>query len=256
MIASEIYNEALITVTFTEGKAKKDKTDLETTTAFYTAQLQAAENVLAVKGAELNTALTAYTNAQTSLRAAYRTGIGLANAISVLASKHTAKNTAAKNKITAQDNVTKARNLLQTNIDTYTNASKISTSKWVSSKDAAAAAKIAMDNAKKAMDGAGSAATPQVGSASGIVRTITNVVDILTGAGSGIGARSGTGAGSGIGASSGSLTCGSLGYKGNGIRLYTRIECENTLQGKYSANGECTKKQGGSWSWDCRYLNN
>jgi hypothetical protein len=38
------------------------------------------------------------------------------------------------------------------------------------------------------------------------------------------------------------------------IRLYTQDEC-NTLGGNFYANGECIKKGGGSWSWDCRTLN-
>jgi hypothetical protein len=38
------------------------------------------------------------------------------------------------------------------------------------------------------------------------------------------------------------------------IRIYTQAEC-NKMQGNWHANGECTKKEGGSWSWDCRDLN-
>jgi hypothetical protein len=38
------------------------------------------------------------------------------------------------------------------------------------------------------------------------------------------------------------------------LRLYTREECD-LLDGNFSSNGECTKKTGGSWSWDCRNLN-
>ena len=38
------------------------------------------------------------------------------------------------------------------------------------------------------------------------------------------------------------------------IRIYTRPECDK-MQGNWHANGECTKKEGGSWSWDCRDLN-
>ena len=39
-----------------------------------------------------------------------------------------------------------------------------------------------------------------------------------------------------------------------GIRLYSQAEC-NQLGGNWHGNGECTKRTGGSWSWDCRGLN-
>jgi hypothetical protein len=39
------------------------------------------------------------------------------------------------------------------------------------------------------------------------------------------------------------------------MRIYTRNECEGTLNGDWHGNGECTKKGGGSYSWDCRNLN-
>ena len=49
--------------------------------------------------------------------------------------------------------------------------------------------------------------------------------------------------------------CGTLGRSevrgGATIRVYTRAECD-TLGGTFSANGECSKKTGGSFSWDCR----
>lgn len=48
--------------------------------------------------------------------------------------------------------------------------------------------------------------------------------------------------------------CGDLGKlsaDGN-IRIYTREECEQKLNGIFHASGECTKKDGGSYSWDCR----
>ena len=142
-------------------------------------------------------------------------------------------------------------------------------------------AKTAMDTAKTAMDTAKAAedampvptrvigkygstitnGTPVI--CKGMFASYTGTAFILKGGKVGVkggtflapscAVTSGSG-GSGIGASSGSLTCGSLGYKGNGLRLYTRFECENTLQGTYHANGECTKKQGGSWSWDCRNI--
>ena len=39
------------------------------------------------------------------------------------------------------------------------------------------------------------------------------------------------------------------------IRSYTKPDCD-TLDGNYFAqNGECLKKEGGSFSWDCRFLN-
>ena len=50
--------------------------------------------------------------------------------------------------------------------------------------------------------------------------------------------------------------CGNFGRASSdgNIRLYTRAECDS-LNGNFSANGECTKKTGGSFSWDCRELN-
>ena len=39
------------------------------------------------------------------------------------------------------------------------------------------------------------------------------------------------------------------------IRIYSRDECEGVLKGIWSANGECTKYGGGSWSAICKYLN-
>ena len=41
---------------------------------------------------------------------------------------------------------------------------------------------------------------------------------------------------------------------GGTIRLYDQNEC-NALNGNFYGNGECTKKEGGSFSWDCRELN-
>ena len=38
------------------------------------------------------------------------------------------------------------------------------------------------------------------------------------------------------------------------LRLYTKQECD-LLDGNFYGGGECTKKTGGSWSWDCRNLN-
>lgn len=38
------------------------------------------------------------------------------------------------------------------------------------------------------------------------------------------------------------------------IRLYTKADCD-AVGGNWSSNGECLKKEGGSWSWDCRALN-
>ena len=47
--------------------------------------------------------------------------------------------------------------------------------------------------------------------------------------------------------------CGSAGRQSadGAIRLYNRGECD-TLGGIFHGNGECTKPQGGSFSWDCR----
>jgi hypothetical protein len=39
------------------------------------------------------------------------------------------------------------------------------------------------------------------------------------------------------------------------MRVYTRQECESSLRGIWHANGECTKSTGGSWSWECKGLN-
>jgi len=51
--------------------------------------------------------------------------------------------------------------------------------------------------------------------------------------------------------------CGMLGQKGKlgntQVRLYTKLECDK-LGGNWAPNGECIKKQGGSWSWDCRNI--
>jgi hypothetical protein len=41
----------------------------------------------------------------------------------------------------------------------------------------------------------------------------------------------------------------------NNIRIYNQDECVNKLGGNFASNGECLKKEGGSYSWDCRYLN-
>ena len=51
-------------------------------------------------------------------------------------------------------------------------------------------------------------------------------------------------------------TCGSYGRPSpdNRIRLYNKQECD-TIQGNFRANDECIKKEGGSWSWECRELN-
>jgi hypothetical protein len=49
------------------------------------------------------------------------------------------------------------------------------------------------------------------------------------------------------------MSCKGLGYKDTttGTRLYTKSECDE-LGGLYHGNGECSKAEGGSWSWDCR----
>ena len=39
------------------------------------------------------------------------------------------------------------------------------------------------------------------------------------------------------------------------IRLFTESDCTRVLRGKYFTNGECLKEQGGSYSWDLRWMN-
>jgi hypothetical protein len=50
--------------------------------------------------------------------------------------------------------------------------------------------------------------------------------------------------------------CGNYGNPSSdgNTRLYTQAECDS-LGGDFNANGECMKKTGGSFSWDCRNLN-
>lgn len=52
-------------------------------------------------------------------------------------------------------------------------------------------------------------------------------------------------------------SCGNLGYASsdNSIRLYTENECTNELQGNWYPTGECLRPEGGSYSYDCRMLN-
>jgi hypothetical protein len=38
------------------------------------------------------------------------------------------------------------------------------------------------------------------------------------------------------------------------IRSYTKQDCD-TLNGNFAGNGECLRKEGGSFSWECRFLN-
>jgi hypothetical protein len=38
------------------------------------------------------------------------------------------------------------------------------------------------------------------------------------------------------------------------IRSYTKQDCD-TLNGNFAGNGECIRKEGGSFSWECRFLN-
>jgi len=44
-----------------------------------------------------------------------------------------------------------------------------------------------------------------------------------------------------------------MGKAGDGadIKLFTKSECDK-LSGNWFGNGECLKKTGGSFSWDCR----
>jgi hypothetical protein len=50
--------------------------------------------------------------------------------------------------------------------------------------------------------------------------------------------------------------CGKFGHPSadGRLRMYSKKDCDN-LNGNYYSNGECTKKEGGSYSWDCRELN-
>ena len=52
------------------------------------------------------------------------------------------------------------------------------------------------------------------------------------------------------------MSCGNLGSPSadNNIRVYTKSECDQ-LGGNHYPSGECLKPEGGSWSWDCRDLN-
>ena len=52
------------------------------------------------------------------------------------------------------------------------------------------------------------------------------------------------------------INCGTAGHPSpdNAIRLYNKEECD-TLGGTFAGNGECLRKGGGSFSWDCRDLN-
>ena len=43
-----------------------------------------------------------------------------------------------------------------------------------------------------------------------------------------------------------------LGYASGDLQLYTRTECTSLPNATHSANGECTRTTGGSYSWDCR----
>ena len=54
--------------------------------------------------------------------------------------------------------------------------------------------------------------------------------------------------------------CGTYGYRfinANGVeyRHYTHNECKN-LNGRWFPGGECLRAEGGSFSYDCRFLNN
>ena len=49
--------------------------------------------------------------------------------------------------------------------------------------------------------------------------------------------------------------CSNLGMQQGDLRIYTSEECD-AMGGIYSQNGECTKKNGGSFSYDCGRLYN
>ena len=55
----------------------------------------------------------------------------------------------------------------------------------------------------------------------------------------------------------GDASCGNLGRPSadGDLRIYTRDECEGTLNGIWHADGQCSKVGGSSYSYDCRYLN-
>ena len=55
-------------------------------------------------------------------------------------------------------------------------------------------------------------------------------------------------------APSGPRDCQTLGRSDGRMRVYTQGEC-NTLNGNLYGGGECIRPEGGSFSWDCRYLN-
>jgi hypothetical protein len=48
-------------------------------------------------------------------------------------------------------------------------------------------------------------------------------------------------------------TCGDMGTQQGDLRLYTSEEC-NAMNGIYQKSGECNKKEGGSFSYDCGML--
>ena len=52
--------------------------------------------------------------------------------------------------------------------------------------------------------------------------------------------------------------CYRFGYPSpdNTLRFYTENECVNILNGNWVPGGECTRKEGGSFSYECRQLNN
>ena len=54
--------------------------------------------------------------------------------------------------------------------------------------------------------------------------------------------------------------CGCYGtaitYQGGPLRSYTQSECLSLPNGQYNGNGDCSKTTGGSYTYDCRGLNN
>lgn len=51
------------------------------------------------------------------------------------------------------------------------------------------------------------------------------------------------------------LTCLGHASADKSLRLFIESDCTRTLRGKYVASGECLKEQGGSYSWDLRWMN-
>ena len=51
------------------------------------------------------------------------------------------------------------------------------------------------------------------------------------------------------------MACQGYASADKALRLFSESECTGTLRARYFANGECLKEQGGSYSWDLRWMN-